>query len=235
MNKIEIYKEDYELIYKVIKDNIYKCIAEKNEYVDTTFHHRSDMMNLISLIDNGILSKERYVKKVENREMTEKEIFIFSDNGHVNGMNCISVSSMYEDFSMMYRDEIIFDTYKTILPDIIISKEAKPYRNTITYYNEYLIKDEIPRELFNSIDLRILKIENYDFYDKNSNDNKYKTKLMVEYYNCLKDIVLCMKKHNLNIPIRETSEVNNVKDEEDNKVICLSKKKILTLPDIVLK
>ena len=210
--------------YKLIKENIYSCKGETRLVTDTKFHHETNIKNVPDVLKNGLLSKRESVK-LEGRELTDKEKFIYSDDYHVNGLDYISLSTVEDDFSKMYEWENLYDPFNTIDADIVISKDVKACRNTTNYYNEFLVNRKISTELFRSIDLRILKILDFNFGDEDKNKIENKIKLMIEYYNYLKYIALALKDNNLDVPLREVSE----------ELITLDIDKIIQLPQLRLK
>lgn len=209
--------------YKLIKENIYSCKGNLQLINDTKFHHQTLLKNVPFILKNGLLSKRQLVK-LEGRKLTEKEKFIYLDDYHVNGLDCISLSTVEDDLSQMYEWESLYDPYYTVDADIIISKDVKAYRNTINYYNEFLVNDKISIDLIKAIDLRILNISTFNFRSDEKNNTDSRKKLMIEYYNYLKDIALVLKERNLSIPLREVS------DEE----ICLDIDKVIKLPKLKL-
>lgn len=221
---VKIINIDIDGAYKLVKENIYSCKGESKSVTDTKFHHETNIKNVPDVLKNGLLSKRESVK-LEGRELTEKEKFIYSDDYHVNGLDYISLSTVEDDFSKMYEWESLYDPFNTIDADIIISKDVKACRNTTNYYNEFLVNDRISTDLFRSIDLRILNILNFNFCNSEKNKSESRIKLMIEYYNFLKYIALALKENNLDIPLREVS----------NEIITLDIDKVIKLPQLQLK
>lgn len=228
---ININKDD---VYKVVCENIYSCMTTKIMLDDIKYHHNLKPKDVPNVLKYGLLSKINQVTLIEKRELTEKEIFLFSDEDHVNGLNNISLSNMQDDFDEMYRDEIIYNAYCTSNPDIIISKDVKAHRSAITYFNEWLAEDEIPVNMFNCINIRIIKfIEELLLKNENMlNDNSLK--LVLDYYKYVREIAITMKQLNILIPFREVSDVTNV-NEENTKSLTLNLDKIEQLPIINIK
>jgi len=233
MNKLKVYNVNFETAFNVIKENIYSCVVTPRKVKDTKFHHQINIEHVPNALEYGLLSMRNYVEKVENRKLTEREIFIFSDESHVNGLDNISISTMDMDFSKKYRNEGVWETYNTIYPDIIVSKKVKARKVTQNYFNEFLVENEIPIDLFNCIDVRIFRVMNH-----NSIRLKYKTKaerikFMLEYYEGLRKIALVLKEKCLDIPLREVSEINKL--GEDNKALTLDIDKVIEMPKLILK
>lgn len=220
-------------VYQLIRQNIYSCVTNPIEITDKKFHHRLNIKSLPIVLQHGLLSNKLKAKIIEKRNLTEKEKFVFSDECHVNGYDYVSVSSVEEDLSKMYKDEDLWDTYLGIDPDIIISSRIDAKKNTINYFNEYIVQDKIPVEMFNSIDMKLLKIMDYNFFNKEQNKKEEKIKMMLEYYNYLREVAIILKQNNLNIPLRETSEVAN--ENEYDKALTLDCQKVIQLPKITLK
>lgn len=221
---IKIINIDINEAYKLIKKNICDCKDKTKLVTDTKFHHETNIKNVPDVLKNGLLSKRESVK-LEGRELTEKEKFIYSDDYHVNGLDYISLSTVEDDFSQMYEWESLYDPFNTIDADIVISGDVQACRNTTNYYNEFLVNDKISTDLFTAIDLRILKILDFNFCNEDKNKLENRLKLMIEYYNYLRDIALALKQNNLDIPLREVSD----------EVITLDIDKVIKLPRLQLK
>lgn len=233
MGKLNIISVNFDTAYDVVKENVFSCIAPSKTVEDTKFHHQINIEHLPSAIEHGILSKRNYVHRVENRELTDHEIYIFSDEDHVNGLDHVSMSTMDMDFSKIYRNEGIWGTYCTVCPTIVISKKVKTHMATQTYFNEFIVENEIPVDLFNSIDVRILRIMNHDSLSLMCPTKEDRIKYMLKYYEGLREVALKMKEKNLNIPLREVSEIYNL--GEDEKANTLDVEKVIELPKLILK
>ena len=233
MSKLYVMNVNYDNVYAVVKDAIYSCIIPQTKLDDTKFHHQLDIEKVPSAIEHGILSYKLYKKNVDKKELTEKEKYIFSDDSHVNGLDCISLSTMEIDLDKMYENEMLWGTYSTISPDIIVSKKVNPFHVTSNYYNEFLVSDMIPVEMFNSIDVRLLRIINYNFFLKEQNLKENRVKILLKYYEGVRNIALEMKKQGLDIPLREVSSIKGV--GEDDKALTLDKDMVINLPKLILK
>lgn len=220
---IKFIDVDVSTAYEVIKENIYKCGTISKPVIDTKFHHETKIENVSKALKYGLLSKRR-LAQLEGRNLTEKEIYLFSDESYVNGADNISLSSMELDFSENTKNQFCYNPYKPISADIIVSKEVKAIRNTQNYFNEFLVKNEISPNFFNAVDFRILSILDFDFYNEEQNLKENKIKLMLKYYSYLRTIALTLKETNLDIPLREVSD----------EVITLAPEKVMRLPYIYL-
>lgn len=213
-------------VYNLIKENIYSCVTEPIIIYDKKFHHRLEPKNVVSVLEYGLLSKRLKTQLVDNRELTEKEISIFSEEWHVNGLDFISLSNVEENCILMGENSEFWDAYCNFFPDIIVSSKVQATRNSTNYFNEYLVENQIPINLFNSIDLRILKIINIPNLSK-----RKKIKLLLDYYETIINIAKYLVDNNLSIPLRETSEVKN--KDEYYKAITLDPNKIIKLPKLL--
>lgn len=232
MNNL-IINVNFDNAYKLIKDNIYCCITEPVDFQNRIFHHNEKIDVIPNILQYGLLCNELRIKLLEKRDLTEKEKDMYLDECYVNGKSYVSLSSMDEDFSQMYRDEMYWDPYDTIESDIVISGEIEALRKTTNYFNEYLVYNKVPVEMFNSIDVKLLRINDYVFFDKNLNNKENRANLMLEHYEYLRQIAFIIKQNNLNIALREISYVKN--EKEKDKALTLDVDKVIELPKLILK
>lgn len=224
MNRINIFNKKLFNTYNLIKENIYSCVIESAKVNDKKFHHRLDIRDVTSVLKYGLLSRKLKAEFVDGRNLTEREISIFSEDWHVNGIDYISLSNGEEDFI----DGASLNSYSGYFPDIIVSSKVDAIKNSSNYINEYLVKNYISTELFNSIDFRIFNIV------KSSNlSNRKKINLLLQYYEDIKIIATYLVENNISIPIRETSEVTN--KDEYYRAITLDPYKIMALPSLKQK
>lgn len=233
MHKLDVYNVNVENAYDVVKENIYSCVVTPRIVEDTKFHHEIDIKQLPNAINYGLLSKRNYVNIVENRQLTEEEIFIFSDECHVNGLDHVSISTMEMDFNKMYRNEDIWLTYSTVYPTIVVSKNVKAHMSTQNYFNEFIVENQIPVEMFNAIDVKILGIMSHGSLRYKCETKEDRIRFMLEYYEHLRDVALALKTKKLDIPIREVSDITDI--GQDDKALTLDTEKIIELPKLLLK
>jgi len=212
-----------EQVFKLIKENIYSCVVDKIELDDRTYHHNTKIESISGILKTGLLSTRARRRVFDKRELTAEEEYKLEDEFYVNGADHISLSSMNVDFSQKYKDEDVYDPYFTDFPDIIISKNVNTYRNFTNYFNEFLVEDNIPVEFFRSIEVKIFKAM-----------EKRDTKAVIDYYNEIRKIALVLKELNLDIPVRESSLVTGM-DNENIEALTLSKEKLINLPEIKIK
>lgn len=230
MSKLHTIDINSDNAYKIIKDCIYSCATTPIKLDDIKFHHNLQIKTIPSVLKYGLLSNKYKAKIIEKRELTEIELYLYSDEHHVNGINYISLSSTMEDLSLMYRDEQLYDTYNTSISGIVISNEVKAMKTSINYYNEYLVENIIPVELFNSLEIRLLRLFENKF---NNLSKEEKTKKIIEAYESLREIALTLKENNLDIPLRESSNV--LCNEQINNALTLDPEKIIKIPKLILK
>ena len=230
MSKLNIIKVDESTIYSVIREAVYSCIDKPINIDDIKFHHNLHIEAIPSVLKHGLLSNKQKARIIENRELTDHEIFIYSDEHYANGADYISLASTEEDLSMMYEHEKLYNTYNTNLSSIIVSKKVKGTRNAANNFNEYLVQDMIPTKLFNSIELRLFKLFSVDFPFIPEEE---KIKMTLQAYEAVREIALTLKQNNLDIPLRESSNV--MCNEESNNAITLNPEKIIKMPKLILK
>jgi len=223
MKKFRLFNMKLSKLYCLIKENIYSCATEKIVISDNTFHHKLDIKDVTSILEYGLLSRRLKCELVDKREITEYEISVYSEEWHANGIDHVSIANVNEKDNQVDKDVCVWNIYSGFFPDIIISSQVPVKKNSNNYLNEYLVENKISTELFNSIDLRIFKI-----IDSPKLSNRKKIKLLLQYYQNMRNIAFYLVENNLSIPLRETSEVNN-KDEYD-KAITLDPYKIIKLP-----
>jgi len=233
MTNNEITFENYDEVINIIEELIYSTKTSDIKLDDITFHHQLPIERITSVLDYGILCSRLRVELVEKREPREMEKMLWNRITHACGENSISLSNARENSSKLWLIEFFYNTYDSINPDIIVSKKTNPYRKKTNYFNEFLVDNKIDVDMFNSIDLRILKIKNYNYNLDPKLENIYRAKAMLNQYKYLKEIASKLKEKNLDIPLRETSLVNRY--EDDYKAITLDKEKILKLPNVKIK
>lgn len=206
--------------YEFIKFLLHSCMTSSAIIQDAKFHHETRIEKIPSMINNGILSKDK-LAKLDDKGLSHHEISIYSDDYHVNGLNYVSVSSMELDFSTMGKDEFYWDPFTSLQSGIVISKDIKACRVTKNYFNEFLVEGGIHPNSFKAIDTKVLKVYTYRFYDEKEN----RIDRMLRYYHTLKYIAYVLKESRLDIPLREVSD----------EIITLNPQKVLKLPNLRLK
>lgn len=217
MSKIEVVNYDVDKIYEFVKENIYSCRTAFTSVNNAKFHHNISYEHVPSAMEYGILSYYHQKKLIENRELTDDELFLYNDDFHVNGVSCVSLSTLDIDMSMVGDDEWIYDYRTENAADILVSSDVKAYRFATNYANEFLVNGIIPAASFKAIDLRLLS---YEFTD---GDNKIRS--LINNYNYLRNIAASLREQKLDIPIRERSIEN----------FNLDVKKLELLPELRVK
>lgn len=215
---MEQIKLEEKYILEYIRDVLESCKTKPVEINDARYHHNTSYKDISSIIKCGLLSKKMQIE-LKNQILTEKEKELLIDEGHVNGLDCISLAVVGLDD--LYPNEFEYDPFLTDSIDILISNNIKAGRNSINYGNEFLVQHEIENKYFKSIDLRILK---YVEECKNK-QNLHSIRDLIEKYNYLSKISQSLLDNNLDIPMRDMSFDN----------ITLNKEKIIELPKLILK
>lgn len=222
MTKLENINISSDKTYEIVKECLYSCKTSPIIVNDTKYHHDINLKDTPSAIQYGLLSPEKRALS-QGRNLTKEELFILSDECHVNGKEYISLSSMEVDFSQMYRDEFVYESSKSLETDIIVSKDIKTMKNTINYFNEFLVEDIIPVEKFNAIDVRILNINKHNQF--RSETQEFRNQKLLEYYEQLRLIAKALIDYKRDIPFREASE----------EFVTLDPEKVIKLPKIIIK
>lgn len=215
MKEIQL-EEKY--IKEYINDTINSSITGKIVVNDALYHHNTSYILAPSIIKNGILSIED-INKLGIRKYSKELLNIMADiDSHVNGKKYVSLSVV--GLKDLYPDEEEYDPYKSNAVDFLISSNIKTYRMTIHYGNEYISESILPDKI-KSLDIRLLK-----YLDLVKKDGFYSIESLMEKYNSLKEIALLIKETNLNIPIREMSNHDN---------LLLDTDKLANAPKLLLK
>lgn len=199
MNQLNIFNNDFNKIYSLVKEAIYGCKEPFTLVEDDRFHHNINYSSVPSIIKYGILSYRKKMKIIENRKLNQKENFVYNDESHVNGVDSISLSTLNLDKNLISDSEWLYDHKSHTQADIVISSDVKAVRNRTNYANEFLVNDMIDTSNFKAIDFRLLS-KNYITMNNQTNREKF-----IDNYNCLRKIAISLKENNLNIPIRERS------------------------------
>lgn len=233
MSKIAIVNVNVDNAYTIVKDCVYSCATEPIKLDDIKFHHNLKMKSIPSVLKYGLLSREKKARIIENRELTEEEIYRFSDDHFACGKDHISLASTEEDLSEMFDYECFYNTYNKNLSSIIVSKNIKSTRNAINNYNEFLVENIIPVEFFNSIEIRLLKLFDKKHNIIGINTDEERVKYILKSYEILREIAVTLKENNLDIPLRESSNV--MCNEESHNAITLNPEKVIEMPKLILK
>ena len=183
------------------------CLLEalkRNNYSvnENIFHHNTSFSKLPIIVENGILSiMDQQKKGLANYSKGDLERL--SDiTSHINGIDGISLSKT--GLTDLYRDEDVYNPYKSSSVDIVIG-EVKAFRRSGNYGNEFIYTRSILPDMFLSMDIRLMKlIEN-----TKSIDDLEKIKRIVVAVNSLKETAMAIEKQNIYLPIREMSYEND--------------------------
>lgn len=202
MSKIDICNFDRLELFNLIKNSVEGCIKTKADSIVHDYNCNVKIQDVSSVLKLGFLPKVERYRILENRELTEKEIELFTSDCCVNGLNGVSISSLDVNFSKMYRDELWYNPSVGVLANIVISNEVRAAQTTDHYFNEFVVYGGIKPKYFNAVDVRILRL--LDYYRRDSDDVAIGA--MITQYNSLIDIASTIRELGMDIPLRESSE-----------------------------
>lgn len=241
MGKIDVYNLDRNEIFNLIKEAVNGCIAKDADDIDHDYNCNVKIQDVSSVLKLGFLPKSVRFKILENRELTEKEIALFTSDCCVNGLDGVSISSLDLDFSKMYKDECWYNPARGVLANIVISKDIRAGHVTDHYYNEFVVYGGINPKDFKAIDVRILRL--LDYYTRENDEVAIGA--MITQYNSLIDIATTIKELGISIPLRESSkwEIFEVMDgkfmdrilESVDGIVDLDVDKVANLPKMNVK
>lgn len=215
-------EEKYILEY--IKEQLLSFKTEKKIIENAKFHHTTGYHNAVSIINNGILSLQ-HQKDLNINDHSKELLDIMNDtHSHINGSDGISLSVVGLDD--LYEHEMEYNPFQEKFVDFMISNDIKAYRHTTHYGNEYISYDPILPDKFQAIDIRLLSYINTINNIGSKIQAEKEIKELVGKYNYLKEMAQALKKEELDIPLREMS---------DNENIMLDTEKISNIPKLVLK
>lgn len=237
MSRINIIEESE--LYGLIKAEIGGCVIKGATSFVTDYNHDARIDSVPLVLKNGLLSKRKRIALLENRALTEKEEYTFSDEYCVNGADNISLSSLNVPFHQMYPNEEWYDSTSGICVNLGISG-VNAYKTTTNYFNEFLVENMVDVSCIKSVDVRILKI--FDYYKR---EPEKITEEVLKQYEFLRKIALTIKELNLPIVIREAStwnctEIKNGKYidkiiEDRSGIVTLDTDRVIGLPEINVK
>lgn len=194
-------EEKYILEY--IKDVLHQSQRGKKYVNDNAFHHNTDYSLAPSVCKNGILS----IQDIHNlglRKFSKEQLKSLADiESHANGIDCVSLSKV--GLTDLYRDEMEYDPFDPVLVDFLVSSDIKTSRYSQNYGNEFLSKS-IRIDKIRSADIRLLKL--IKEMEESKGFRNCSIPELISKYNSLRDMALVIKESQLDIPIREMSEVN---------------------------
>lgn len=211
LRQLEISEKD---VNKALMEILYSCREPYINIESSKYHHNTTYEKVPVLIENGILSF-KLLKELNKEEITEREMYLRSDPCYVNGIDHISVSKSLFLYGDDYKNDELYDHTLPGRIDIVLSDKIPAYGIGINYANEFLVKDKIDIDMFNSIDIRLLS---YLLISDDSND-------LISKYNNLRNLAILLKKKNIDIPIREMSD----------DLFSINKEKLSSAPILVLK
>lgn len=204
MSNIFVNKDS---VYNYVEDNLKKLVLCKTIVDNARYHHNTTYEFAPSVIKHGILSMVGQSKLGIKNYSDDLLKLMSNTDSHINGDTGVSLSVV--GLKDLYRDEFEYDPFGTNLIDFLITSDVIAYRTTTHYGNEYIAGD-LSNDKIKSVDIRLLKhIDMLIKKDVNASDISKLTEI-VEKYNYLIDIARTLKDTNLNIPIREMSEENEL-------------------------
>ena len=202
MSKIDVYNFDKHELFNLIKESVNGCIKGEAEAIVHDYNCNVKIEDVASVLKLGFLPKNVRYKILENRELTQKEIELFTSDCCVNGLNGVSISSINVDWAQMYRDECWYNPSRGVLANIVISNDVRAAQTTDHYFNEFVVYGGIAPKDFKAIDVRVLRL--LDYYRKESDDVVINA--MITQYNSLIDVASTIRELSMDIPLRESSK-----------------------------
>ena len=194
-------------IHEYIGDTINDCVIGKIHMAQDLYHHNTSYGLASSVIKHGILSMGS-INRLGIRKYSDEFLRTMSDiDSHVNGQNGVSLSLV--GLTDLYPNEDEYDPFKENFVDFLVTKNIKTYRMTIHYGNEFVTNDIAPDKLL-SLAIRLLKYMERLKTNKIMPFEKNATQQLIEAYNNLLESAKALKQTNLNVPIREMSNNDNL-------------------------
>lgn len=208
---------DEKNVLKYIKESLNSFKKDILIIENARYHHNASYDNASSIIKNGILSLSE-LDRLNIMKNSSKILNIMNDiESHVNGNDGISLSVV--GLTDLYKDEDEYNPFRSSMVDFVISSKVSAFRRSEHYGNEFIASKCIEKHFIKSIDVRIL---NY----LNQTKKEYIIEGAIKKYNFLREIAIAIKKYDLDIPIREMSDNNEIELDVD---------KLIDTPRLVLK
>ena len=204
--KILSYNEDNRLKRIIIDKLIETTSYVTSFHEEEGYHHNAPYKYGVSVLQNGILSRNGLNKIGFNIPTTVEYLGYVMPTDNANGTDFVSVAKVGVESDS--SSDYVYDPYMVSQIDFCIDKlikvDLKVGRCRQNYCNEYLVRDVIPSQYIRSIDVRFtnlafLRSENYVLHiDSNA---------FFSQYNALIDMSRYILDNGLSTPIREV--VNN--------------------------
>lgn len=192
-----IIEEEHVLDY--VEESINSLLTEKIEVEDDKFHHNTKYKDVVSIIENGILSVSD-LNKIGHEEYPDEVVESLSDiESHANGSESISLAVV--GLTDLMPDEFEYDPFSEKQVDIVITSEIAARRFTTNYGNEFLSDESICADKFRAIDTRLLSF--VQTIREKTGDNSVSE--LLDSYNKLREMAMLIKQKELNVPLREMS------------------------------
>ena len=201
MERIYLEKE---LVIDYISENMGSFIQDCVVVNDARYHHNSDYTSAVSILKNNILSLDE-MNKQRIRRFSREFLNVMDDrDSHVNGSDGISLAVV--GLTDLNEDELEYDPFSSHHVDFVIDSEVKACRSSVNYGNEYIASEMIPTDMIRAVDIRLSKY--IDMLVSRGKIDDESIFILVQKYNCIRNIAMLIKQDGLDIPLREMSYEN---------------------------
>lgn len=192
-----------------IMDKLNDFMVGYNKVIeDAKYHHNTKYHRTSSIIEYGLLDLNA-INSFGIKHYSDETLQLMSDtSSHINGSDGISLS--IPGMGDLSNKEDEYDPFNEKQVDILIDSSIKAYRNSTNYGNEFISFQNISRDKFKAIDIRLLKLIKVSILSKKVDDEFIQN--IVRKYNSLRNIAIYMQYYNLDIPLREMSKEESIID-----------------------
>lgn len=189
-------------LLKEIHSSISNLLIPSRELLVAKFHHNTDYNNAITVCQHGILTLEDANRLGVRHDSPEALARMRDTDSHINGTDSVSLAVDANELGDIYRNEDVHDTHSLDQVDIRVSSNARAYRNSTHYGNEFIHSGSISKDDLKAIDIRLLKLIELVMASRANNIDAATIK---QNYNCMIDMAKEIQKQGLLLPIREMS------------------------------
>lgn len=215
--------EQIKKVLENIKNTSSKVIAFSDK---GDFHHNAPYEHGLSILKNGILTNANQSKYGINRPTHVNILGYMMPIDTTNGNDKISLARMIDEEPYDGQD-FMYDAYRANLVDFVIDENIRkdiPFGHcNDNYYNEYLVRRDIPRKYIKSLNVRfhnMLLLKDKKFHYPMNEE------IFLANYNHFIDMARYIVGEGLPISIEEVVNNDTVYVLNPNEVINLEKVKI---------